>query len=216
VKFEDFRAMILNTLKADEDSTYSDELIHEATCLAIDAILPWIPKAALTTITADGLLDRFPLPADCYAIEAIQDVTTGTFVEKDLIQPGKMRNSAQGDRNLFTWLEFPRGSLYLSKVLDQGREIRVYYTAYFNKPSTKDDLDFELETPRYALAGMLYWACAHCVIPFSTSAAQVRNWNQKIDSGKPTDNPLEANARFYRQLFIDEMTRVPKVVGGIR
>jgi hypothetical protein len=113
-------------------------------------------------------------------------------------------------------MEYPRGSLYLSRVLDQGHGIRVYYTAYFNKPETKDNLDFELETPRYAFAGMLYWACAHCVIPFSTSAAQVRNWNQKIDSGKPTDNPLEANARFYRQLFIDEMTRVPKIAGGVR
>jgi len=214
VKYSEIYAMVLNVLKAEEDSTYSDDLIYEAVCLATDAILPWIPKAAMTTITADGILDRFTLPADYYAIEAVQDVSTGIFAEKDLLQPGRMRN-AQSDKT-FTWMEYPKGSLYLSRVLDNGRQVRAYYTAYFNKPATKDDLTFELETPRYALAGMLYWACAHCVIPFSTSAAQVRNWNQKIDSGKPTDNPLEANARFYRQLFIDEMTRVPKISGGVR
>jgi hypothetical protein len=214
VKYREFHAMVLNTLKAEEDSTYSDDLIYEATCLATDAILPWIPKAALTTIIADGVLDRFPLPADLYAIEAIQDVESSYFAEKDIFSYGKVR-SLQNEKT-FTWMEYPRGSLYLSRILDQGRGIRVYYTAYFNKLETKDNLDFELETPRYAFAGMLYWACAHCVIPFSTSAAQVRNWNQKIDSGKPTDNPLEANARFYRQLFIDEMTRVPKIAGGMR
>lgn len=214
MKYQDLHAMVLSVLKAEEDSTYSDDLIYDAVCLATDAILPWIPKAAIATITADGKLDRFPLPVDYYAIEAIQDVSTGIFAEKDLLQPGRVRN-AQSDKT-FTWMEYPRGTLNLSRVLEEGRGIRVYYTAYFNKPETKDSLDFELETPRYALAGILYWVCAHCVIPFSTSAAQVRNWNQKIDSGKPTDNPLEANARFYRQLFIDEMTRVPKMAGGVR
>jgi hypothetical protein len=214
VKYSEFNALVLETLKADEDATYSDALIYEAFCLATDAILPWIPKAALTTITTDGLLDRYPLPADCYAIEAVQDVVSGYFADKDLLQPGRLRNSQ--NEKTFSWLEYPRGNLYLSKILDVNRQIRVYYTAYFNKPETLDDLDFELETPRYSFAGILYWTCAHCVIPFSTSAAQVRNWNQKIDSGKPTDNPLEANARFYRQLFLDEMTRVPKISGGVR
>jgi len=218
VKYRDFYGMVLNTLKADKDGTYSDELIYEAVCNATDAILPWVPKASLTTFVADGILDRFSLPADCYNVEAVQDADLGNFVEKDNIAAGKIRNSTSTNTSVksFSWIEYPRGQIYLSRVIEADRNIRVYYTAYFNKPESKDDFDFVLETPRFAVAGMIFWASAYCVLPFATGSAQVRQWNQRIDSGTPTDNALEQNARFYRQLFVDEMSRVPRMTGALK
>lgn len=215
MKYREFSDLVLHALKVDDNSNYSDDLVYEATCNAIDAILPWIPRAAIATIIADGILDHFALPDDCYSVEAVQDVSSGTFVERDIIAPGKIRNrTGVGNKPLFSWLEYPQGELLLSEVLDADSKIRVYYTAYFSRPSSKTDLDFVLNVPRFAIPGMVYFTCAHCLIAGSAASAEVRQWSTKTDSGKPVDNVLENTAKFYRQLFLEEMSRVPRTVGA--
>ncbi len=215
MNYSEFSNLVLHALKEDDFINYSDDLVYESICNAIDAILPWVPRAAITEITADGVLDRFALPENCYSVEALQDLSSNIFAEKEIITTVNIRNrNSIASKPVFTWLEYPRGYLLLSEVLDVDSKIRVYYTAYFSQPENKDDADFVLDVPRFAIPGMVYYACAHCITAASAASAEVRQWNMKTDSGTPDDNVLENTAKFYRQLFNDEMSRVPRVVGA--
>jgi hypothetical protein len=76
-------------------------------------------------------------------------------------------------------------------------------------------MDFQFDFPRYAANGVVLWAAANCVVPSSVASSQIRQFNLRVDSGTPVDNALEQSARFIRQLFVDEMSRMPKQDRGV-
>jgi hypothetical protein len=228
--YAQFKATILNALGATEGTTYSDELIYDAVRLASDAILPWVPNQKYVTLTS-GSDAALALPGDCYQVDAVVDNYDSLVLERMTLSPGKRRRNS--DSNLSTpydWMEYPRGYINFtiaptdpdSITIDEngisvaavGREFTIYYQAYWSKPSSETDDAFVLPMPSAALNGMLYWACAHCMVPGSVTSAQIRQFNTKVDSGSPVDNTLEAMAKYLRAMFVEEMNRLPKYRGS--
>jgi hypothetical protein len=221
-----FATLLLNTLGAPEDTTYSDQLLYEATALAMDAILPWIPNQKVTTLTS-GSTAVIALPVDCYEVEAVVDDYDGSVLERITLTPKARRpltSQTSTKQTAYDWLEYPRGYLNFtmvptkpsSGVDDEGvpltttRTFVVYYKAYWSKPSSSADVNFTLPVPDAVIAGMLYWAAAHCIIPSSNISSQIRQFGTKVDSGTPVDNVLENSAMFLRKMFVEEMNRLPK------
>jgi len=229
VTFGSFRTMLLATLGAAEGTTYSDELLWDATCLAINAVTPWVPNAKWTTLTS-GSGPTLALPNDCYVVEAVVDGYDGRVLERVTLTPGKYRPIAgQTHSAPYDWFEYPKGYLNFGvapenpdvQVIDEngvatsgsGREFIVYYQAIWGKPASETDDLFILPVPDAAIVGMLYWAAAHCLVPSSNVSAQIRQFNTRVDSGSPADNVLQESATFLRKLFVEEMNRLPKYRG---
>lgn len=226
----DFKAWVVAALGSQEDVTYTDELIFDGLCLALDAIMPWVPNQKVVTLTS-GSGPEIALPDDCYYPEVVVDLEAGLVLERVTLSPGKGRPKAgESKSSAYDWMEYPRGYIHFSVTPEtgqvaydeygqpiatsgSGREFSLYYQAYWSKPTSKDDDSFILPMPSMALNGVLYWTCAHCVIPGAATSAQIRQFNTKVDSGVPTDNALENIAKFLRQLFVEEMNRLPKYRG---
>jgi hypothetical protein len=220
--FGDFKIRLRSLLQEPEGdgtgTTYPNQILFEATCAAIDAVLPWCPNLKIASLVSEGTSKSVPLPADCYRIEAVEDARN-IMLPKAVLTPGSIR-PAEGTSTTASieiqpadWIEFPTGYLRFSLLPSSGEAFRLYYQAYFAHPADEDDDDFELTVPQSVLTAMLYYAAAHSILPSSVASAQIRQFNTRIDSGQPVDNVLEQSARFFRQLFIDEMSRQPRYIG---
>jgi hypothetical protein len=203
--YADFVLRVLRLIDDPDQNLTDDTLVWVGVVGAHDAILPWVPKLSQTTISSgsDGLL--FALPADLYQIQAVQLVETGVFLPKANILP----NSARGNTAKNDWLDYPTGYISLSNALVEDAEIMVFYLAHWGKPENEQDTDFMIEVPPYAHQGLIYYAGSHCLTPRAVTSASIRQFNQRIDSGNPEDNPLKIESRNLRDLFYQEMKMMP-------
>lgn len=214
--YGEFAERLLHTLGAEPDATYSDALLYEACVNALNAILPWCPRQNTSDVSVTADHRSVTVPTDCWRIEAVLDNTNGLFLPRFEIRPGAIRRlTTDTSYKAFTdWMEYPKGTILLSNLTDVARSLTVFYLAYWGKPADKDDSEFALPMPESAFTGMIYYAAAHCLVPGSVNSAQIRQFNTKIDSGTPVDNSLEVEAKFLRQLFIEEMKQQPKFIGA--
>lgn len=221
LNYADLKGMLLHTLGATEGTTYSDALLYESVINAFDAILPWVPNQAIADLTSGSGMDM-TMPDDCYRIEAVYDLEDGLVLERTHITANKqMPKQSQTTRTgPYNWVEYPKNHINFLQIPYsnvgagvEGRDFRVFYIAYWDKPTDKDDDTFVLTFPVSALAGVLYWAAAHCLVPGATVSSQIRQFNTRVDSGQPTDNVLEQEIKFLRGMFLDEMNRQPKYIG---
>jgi hypothetical protein len=59
---------------------------------------------------------------------------------------------------------------------------------------------------------MVYYTASHCLLPRSVNSAQIRQFNQRVDSGNPEHNPLKAESEWLLQRFYAEMKLMPSYV----
>jgi hypothetical protein len=229
ITFGSFKTMLLATLGAVEGTTYGDDLLWNAACLAEDAILPWVPNQKFVELTS-GSGPTLAVPSDCFNIEAVVDGIDGTVLERVTLIPGRKRPVAGTTKvSSYDWFEYPKGYINFGvtpvnpnvQVVDENgvassgsaRPFTVYYQGAWEKPESETDDTFILPVPDVAITGMLYWAAAHCLIPSSNVSSQIRQFNTRVDSGTPVDNVLQESAAFLRKIFIEEMNRLPKYRG---
>jgi hypothetical protein len=227
--FGEFKTLLLHALGAEPNTTYSDALLWDATCGALDAILPWCPNQKYDVLTS-GSGSEIELPSDCYEVEAVVDIYSGIVLERAILVPGKSRPTANvAKRSPYDWMEYPRGFLNFSitpegpvgTTVDEtgvvtsgsGREFGVYYKAIWPKPANSSDDSFAMPMPQISRTGMIFWASAYAVTASGVVSSQIRQFNTKVDSGTPEDNVLEETVKHLRALFIEEMNRLPKYRG---
>ena len=210
ITYGEFVEKVLRLLDDPGQQIYEDGLVWDGICGAHEAIMPYAPKFAQATLTAGSAGDLYTLPTDLYSIQAVQDVDSGKFIPRATLAPLTARSSTSISDN--DWIEYPNGYLNLSVALSEGDQLRLYYFAYWNKPETESDLGFILEVPTAALVGMMYYAGSHCLLPKSSNSANIRQFNLRVDSGNPEDNPLRVQAELYRKLFFQEMKMLPPYV----
>ena len=210
VELHDRLLRLLNNPAGDK---YDDDLIYDGFIGAHEAILPWVPKYNVSTLTAGSNGDTFALPSDVYSIQAVQRVEDGKFLSRANMAPALQRNVDSNIEN--DWIEYPSGYLSLHSALDEGDELNVYYLAHWNTPTAAADFNFVIEVPRHAHQGMIYYAASHTLYPVTVSTAAIRRWNLRVDSGDPEDNPLEIIANIYLKRFHEEMKMMPPYVKAI-
>jgi hypothetical protein len=209
--YGDIRLRLLHLLNAEANTTYSDDLVFDSIMGAVEAILPWVAKRQLVVL--EGRIDKYVFQSLPYQIDGIQDTDTlETLPQLQLMASGKVL--AKQIRSI-TWVEYPVGTILFNEPLESSKKFNLYYRDYWSRPRDKSQMDFQFDFPRYAANGVVLWAAANCVVPSSVASSQIRQFNLRVDSGTPVDNALEQSARFIRQLFVDEMSRMPKQDRGV-
>lgn len=185
---------------------YDADLFYDGLAVALDAILPWVPKVSVETITGDGSTS-YTLPDDCYQVEAILSDNTGELLPRAVLVPGySIGDNIEAEND---WLEYPHGSISFSKALASGETYTLYYLAYWTKP-TANDLEDDIEPPESTVLGLVLYTTAYMLTPSAISASEVRQFNTKVDSGHPEHNPMQVTTKFLLRLFAEEMNRHPK------
>jgi hypothetical protein len=212
--FSDLRLRILRMLNDPDGEGNTDALIMDAINAAFDAILPWTPKTATSQITGDGSAVEFALPADCYEVEALVVNDTGEHLPRAILAPGQTRGTYTPNTNDF--LEYPSGSITLSKNLDTDEIYDLFYLAHWTKIANSDGWDSIIEVPSRAETGIVLYASAYLLLPQGVSAAEIRQFNTRVDSGTPEQNPMQKTALWMIELFQREMNRHPKHQKAVR
>jgi len=202
--YEELQLRVYQLLGDELQQGTSEELYLDAIQAAHDAILPWIPKTA--TDTVDKGSGVYTLPTDCYTVEAVVVDSTGEILPNALLSPGTYRGANISGTN--DWIEYPYGSLSFSK--ERGETYTLFYLATWTKPDESTQPTDPIEPPDHAVIGMALYAAAYAMLPQSVGSSEIRQFNQRIDSGNPEHNPLQKSATFFLSLFRDEMNRHPK------
>lgn len=202
--------LVENLLSSAMQSTNASDLVFDGIVSAHRAILPYVPNIKETTISgSDGRM--FVLPDDVFSVESVYDPTTTSVLDKARLTPGSRWGSSNSSEA--QWLSIPNGYVSLNRTLPSGGYILgLVYSALWEAPSEPSDTDFVLTVPDYAIFGMALFAASYVLAVLSTDTAQLRQYNTRVDSGNPTDNPVQNSSEFFKRRFIEEMSRMPTIV----
>ncbi len=178
------KTRMLVLLDDPESGTFTDAIITEGAHSALRQILEYYPKLAqadITTFTGSGPYVG-AMPTDLHSVDAVLDLNSKQMLPKASLAAG----SYQGT-NIETndWHVYTAGTITFSKELTSG--CRVYYRAQWDEPAA-DGTD--LETPDFLLNMLAYYGCYEACVAKATKAGNIRQFNLKVDSGNPVQNPL--------------------------
>jgi len=189
-------------------SSNSADLLKAAADAALDAVLPWCWKNETLALASGSY--SYNTPSNLYRIEGVLDQNSGVFLPPTTLDPGRYFGYGKQEDN--SWVNYPSGSITFSTELtDDG--VVLYYAAFWNKPSDDNDL---LEVPDYLLAPLSLYMASHLCLPKAFSAANIRQYGTRVDSGTPEDNPLMTMSNNFLKRFEIEMNRLPMMSKGIR
>ena len=91
-----------------------------------------------------------------------------------------------------------------SDLSDKGA--KVFYIASWDLP---DDESKRLDAPDTTLGAIVFYACSYCLLQQAAGISTIRQYNTRVDSGAPTDNPTNEMSNFFLRRFDIEMSRLP-------
>lgn len=210
ITYTDFAQKVLRILADPDGTTYTDELVYDGICAAFDAILPWLSKTGYYEYTSGslGVQNDILLPDDVYEVDVVLDEVSGysEVMQKASLNVGSSRGNQTSQND---WLEYPKGYLSFSYDVPSDHVIKVYYKAYWDKPASETNLQFQIEIPSIAYMGMIYYTASHCVAEKSVSTAELNPFKTKVDSGTPIMNPAKELSTWFLNRFYEEMKFIP-------
>jgi hypothetical protein len=183
-------------------TTYTAELLADAIRAALDAISSRVWKTGSFDIS-ESLAVFDEVPSDCLEILSVFDNSLGKYIPRQQMMPGKMATDYQYGNS---WLDVPYGSVSFGVALTKDKGARVYYQAAWLLP--EDDSD-TLEPPEYCQNAIAFYACSYCLLQQAAGISTIRQYNTKVDSGAPTDNPTNEMANYFLRRFDIELQRLP-------
>lgn len=163
-------------------------------------------QTASIEFDGDGATYAWALPPN--VVDSIE--RTGLVALKDGITVSYLRPIREIASTIFPigtganvkgFIEWPSGVLSLGFVPSNNQKIIVSYFKVWDPPVDDNSI---LDFPHWMEQPYAYLIAANAMNPFGTVAAQVRQWNQRQDSGHPEDNPLNKQSRF----FLDQAMRL--------
>lgn len=200
--FGQVKEAVLRLLDDEEGETYNEDLVLDAIGVALDEILPWIPKLATTTLASGS--STFTLPSDLYAVEAVLDADGEVLPRVRLLVGDNFSDNISPNGYMF----FPSGSITFGIPLTEA--YTLYYLAQWAKPTDTTTDTEALEPPDYAIYPITLYAAAYCIIRDAVSITEIRQFNTRVDGGNPEDNPRQMAILFLIKMFKDTISRVPK------
>jgi len=187
-------------------TVYSADTLKDAICAALDAITVRIWKSQTEDI--DGGESEYDAPDDAIGIEGIYDKTVGSFLPMMGLRANK--NTLVGVETN-AWIDYPEGTIAFVNILGTDGA-KIYYSASWTKPVDDDDA---LEPPESTVTALVLFAASYCLLNKATGSANIRQFDTKVDSGQPTDNPLKDMSDFFLRRFELELQRIPTRQKGI-
>jgi len=180
---------------------YNADLLYDATKAAMTAITTRVWKAA--TVTLAGSSGSALLPVNFIEIEGVLDLYAGKWLPESSIVPLEFWDEERITGN--AWIQYPEGSISFVTDLPEDGAV-LYYTAEWDMPTSGSDL---MDTPDYANFAISLFAASYCAITKAVTAADLGQYKVKVDSGRPTDNPLIDLSNFLLARYGVELERLP-------
>jgi len=181
----------------------SAALMQDAVNAALESITTRIWKRSTFTITTETTptaTRQYTLPSDVIDIEAIYDANVGQFIPRLELRVGSAFASGGGN----AWLPYPSGSITFTADVEDT--ITGYYAGAWTQPTGDTSV---LDIPDAAIIAIVFFAASYCRLPSAASAANIRQYNTKVDSGQPTDNPVAEFSDFLLKRYEIELARIP-------
>jgi len=175
---------------------------------ALDAIASRSWKPSVFEIGAG--LTSFDLPDDLIDVEGVRDLTTGELMPQMALQVGGAFQNG--------WMLYPAKQITFANPVGL-KGVRVYYSAVWAKPET-DSVYFDvidevpLDAPLVFNTAISFYATSYCLLERANESAILRQYNTKVDSGQPVDNPLKDMSDVMLSRFEIEMKRFPQKQKG--
>lgn len=193
-----------------DNASLATDVVIRGLNVALDSLTAYVPKRAKTTITGDGSTTTFALPTDFYAITAIVDSDKRVLSPKQV--PEMRWLSLAGDEHNAYYIS-EEGKLTFLEAPSSGETLTLYYLAHWTHVMQVTD---NLEPPVYLYAALLYRAGAFILSADATSAASLRQFNTRVDSGNPEHNPVQQQVEWLLSMFEREANRHrPKTNWGV-
>jgi hypothetical protein len=147
------------------------------------------------------------LPSDVYLVDAVMDESENFFLKRLSMAPGPVGNASYPE-----WFEYPSGYVTLS-LESTAESYKVFYFTNWNEvvttgSGTSSDM---MDTPPFTDLAIVYYAISYCLGSAATQTSQLRQFNTKIDSGNPEDNPLKEMSVMMMQRFLNEVKLMPSI-----
>jgi hypothetical protein len=105
------------------------------------------------------------------------------------------------------WYLYPSGTITFLNAIQSG--VRIYYSTFWTMLSDDSDV---LDTPVFLQNAIAYYAASQCALAKSGQSASIRQFNTKVDSGNPDDNPLLQQSNGFMKRYQIEMATVPMMM----
>lgn len=187
---------------------YDSDILLLSLHAALEAILPKCSKQTVADIDVEDTDETvYELPTDLIQIEGIYDIGKSAFLPQFDMRAGNALTATLGNG----FLSYPYGYVtFLSGLSTSGA--KLYYSAQWETPADDDD---DLEPPQYALLPLLYYAASFVTLSKSVGASVLRQYNTKIDSGTPIQNPMEQTSSYFLKRFDIAMQVLPVQRKGV-
>lgn len=175
------------------------------------------PRQRKTTLKVESDNRTAILPEDFYEIARLYDPNDNYWWHLQSYSPTGTWDTDWDTKSYTVW----GNTLYLNKDVDDDDEFELWYYAYW------PDVEYVTEggsvvitsdkiiVPAWAEAPLVILTCAFCLQPKAIESAKNREFNIRVDSGRPTDNARAQEAwdlwRWYEILL---STHPPLPRGG--
>lgn len=193
-----------------EGEEYKANLLKDSIHAALDAITVRLWKPAIleiTTSTEEAVAESnsYDLPTGLIEVEAVYDEHLTSFIPKIDMLVGENILDPTGN----AWYLYPDGRItFVTAVSDS---MKVFYSSLWSKPVNDEDA---LEPPGISLTPIILYAASYCMLPSSVTSSNIRQYNTKVDSGRPVDNPRAEQSNFFLRRFEIALQQIPKMQKG--
>ncbi len=199
------KAQVRRILKDTVPASYrwQDADLQDYVAWSLDALCSHTAIATATSFTLDSSTGIFVLPDNIYEpLERSGAVYSELNGTKTYLNPVHYNRISQASGGYYV----NGAGLNLVNTTNLSGDLIVQYFAMYPHPSNDSD---ELYTPTWATAALVYRIAAYAMTLFAGRRANIAQWNQKKDSGRPTDNPLEEQAESFFDMWERELALYP-------
>jgi hypothetical protein len=169
---------------------------------------------AVASYDGDETTREFDLPADFLKDYAVywNDGGKEHFLEPKNFKPGidwDLEATTDTHRP-YGYILWPADKLTVFHAPEVGvGNLRLYYFGLYADVVGDTSV---LEPPVWAHEALLFYTLALSLVPEFQDTAAIRQWNQRIDSGRPVDNPLLQAFDALLKQYHESLTLWPKQV----
>lgn len=180
------------------------EVLVDAINAALFAVSSRVWKPAVLEV--EEAVTSVDLPDDLIDVEGIRDLETGLLLPSIPLQVSRMFDDG--------WTLFPYRKVTFSSEKPKG--VLIYYSGMWAHPDYDvSEIDaYEFDFPLSLTNAVTFYAAAYCYLQKAGQHASVRQYNTKVDSGDPLDNPSLSLASALMKQFEEELKRFPQSVKG--
>lgn len=208
--------------------TSAEELLNGIEA-ALQAVCSKFPRPRTLTFVAGS---QFPLPVDFIRPEAVWDSKTRLPLPLISLDSNiSMYGEANFSGNAFSIYPASEGTQVLAdppeiwdstvnqvenggviSFLTKVDSVKLFYAALWPYPVLDDDV---ISAPAILNLPIQLFATHYCQMMNASKAGGIRQFNTKVDSGSPLDNPLLDLSKFFLSMYYNAMDQVPMQPSGV-